>query len=93
MIWIALVGATLVLVNGVGPWGILKRLRALWPSLLDCAQCTGMWVGIAAGASGVASTGHGWILDALIAGAATSFLSLAAYAILFNLLGDPNDKE
>jgi len=50
-----------------------------------------MWVGIAAGASGVVAAGHGRVLDAIIVGAATSFLSTLADAVLLKLLGDPGE--
>ena len=42
-----------------------------------------------AGASGVVPAGHAWPVDALVVGAATSFLALAADALLLKLLGDP----
>lgn len=81
----ALIGATLLIVRST----IFAPIRRLWPSLLGCAQCTGTWVGAVAGASGVVVTGHGRALDAVIVGAATSFLSLLADAVLLRLLGDP----
>lgn len=83
MILIALVGATLLLVRST----IFAPLRRLWPALLGCAQCTGFWVGV--GASWLAPTGHAWSLNAVIVGAATSFLALLADAVLLHLLGDP----
>ncbi len=83
----ALVGTTLLLVHGA----VFGPVRRLWPALFKCAQCVGTWVGAGAGASGLVSTGHGRILDAVVVGAATSFLALLAYAVLIQLLGDPND--
>jgi hypothetical protein len=85
---LALVGTTLIIVRGT----IFAPIRKLWPELLGCSQCTGTWIGIAAGASGVVSTGHGGILDAMIVGSATSFLSMLADAVLLRLLGDPSEK-
>jgi len=87
MIYVALIGLTLIIVRGT----IFRPVRRLWPALLECSQCTGMWVGMTAGASGVVSTGHGRILDTVIVGAATSFLSLLADAVLLNLLGHPEE--
>lgn len=84
---LALIGATLIVVRGT----ICRPIQRLWPALFQCAQCSGMWIGAVAGASGVASTGHGRVLDALIVGAATSFLSLLADAVLLRLLGDPGN--
>lgn len=83
----ALVGATLLVVRGT----IFAPVRRFWPALLECPQCTGTWVGIAAGASGLVTTGHGRVLDALVVGCATSFLALVADALLLKLLGDPNE--
>ena len=79
----ALVGATLLMVRGT----VFAPMRRLWPALLECAQCSGFWVGVAA--SSVVTTGHGRVLGALIVGAATSFLSLLVDAVLLRLLGDP----
>lgn len=89
MIYVALVGLTLIVVRGT----LFRPLQRLWPALFQCAQCSGMWVGMAAGASGLIPTaaGHGRVLDALIVGAATSFLSLLADGVLLRLLGDPGD--
>ncbi len=84
----ALIGATLIVVRGT----ICRPVQRLWPALLQCSQCTGAWVGIAAGASGLVSVGRGRVLDAAVVGAATSFLSMAADAILLKLLGDPDEK-
>jgi len=85
LVLLALVGATLIVVRGT----VFRPVRKLWPALLGCCQCTGMWVGAAAGASGLVPVGHGWVLDALIVGAATSFLSSLADGVLCLLLGDP----
>ena len=85
----ALVGATLIVVRGT----ILRRVRAIWPALLECSQCTGTWVGIVAGATGIVSVGQGRVVDAIIVGAATSFLALLADAVLLKLLGDPGEEK
>jgi len=85
---IALVGLTLILVRGT----IFRPIQKLWPALFQCAQCSGTWVGAAAGAGGLVQTGHGRILSALVVGAATSFLSLLADAVMLRLLGDPGDR-
>lgn len=82
---LALVGTTLIVVRG----SIFAPLQRFWPALFRCAQCSGFWVGAIAGASGIVSTGHAPILDALIVGAASSFGSLLADAILLRLLGNP----
>jgi hypothetical protein len=83
----ALVGCTLILARGT----IFASLRKLWPGLLECSQCVGMWVGIAAGASGVAPLGRGPLLDAFVAGCAVSVLSMLTDAVLLQLLGDPHE--
>jgi hypothetical protein len=88
LLLLSLVGATLIVVRGT----LFEGVRRLWPALLGCAQCAGAWVGGAAAASGVALTGRGYFLDALIFGAATSFLSMLADAMLLKLLGDPNES-
>jgi hypothetical protein len=85
----ALIGATLILVRST----ILKRVRAVWPALLECSQCTGTWVGIAAGVSGIVSVEQGRVVDAIVVGAATSFLALMADAVLLKLLGDPSEEK
>lgn len=89
MIYVALVGITLIVVRGT----IFTGLRKLFPPLLECAQCTGTWVGIAAGASGVVSMGYGRPLDALLVGGAVSVLALLTDALLVRALGDPHDEE
>lgn len=86
LLLLALVGTTLIVVRGT----VFKRIRRLWPSLLECAQCAGTWIGGAAGASGIVSVGRGHVLDAIIIGAATSLLSMLVDATLLTLLGDPN---
>jgi hypothetical protein len=83
----ALVGATLIVVRAT----LLRPLQRLWPALFGCSQCVGTWVGIVAGAAGVVPTGRGRLLDAIVVGAATSFLSMLADAILLWLLGDPKE--
>jgi len=87
LLLLSLVGATLIIVRGT----VFAPIRKLWPALLECSQCSGTWVGIAAGAGGIVSTGHGRVLDAVIVGAATSFLSMLADAVLLRLLGDPSE--
>ena len=89
MVYVALVGVTLIIVRGT----IFVGLRKLFPALLECSQCTGAWVGIVAGASGVASMGYGRSLDALLAGGAVSVLALLTDALLVRALGDPHDEE
>lgn len=84
---LALVGTTLIVVRGT----VFRPLQKLWPALFQCAQCTGAWIGAFAGAGEIVQTGHGRALDALIVGAATSFMSLLADAMLLKLLGDPNE--
>jgi hypothetical protein len=81
----ALIGTTLIIVRGT----IFSSVRRIWPALLECSQCTGAWIGAAAGAIGVVPAGHGRALDSFIVGAATSFLSMLADAVLLKLLGDP----
>jgi hypothetical protein len=83
----ALVGTTLIVVRGT----VFGWLQRLYPPLFQCSQCTGFWVGVVAGASGVVAVGHERPLDALVVGCATSFLSLAADSVLLKLLGDPEE--
>ena len=83
----ACIGATLIVVRGT----IFSPLQERFPSLLGCSQCTGTWVGAAAGAAGLVTTGHGRVVDALVVGSATSFLAMAADGVLLYLLGDPKD--
>lgn len=96
MIYVALVGLTLILVRGT----IFRALQRLYPPLFRCSQCVGMWVGLAAGAIGIAPLDR-WsigsavserVFDAVLVGAATSILSLAADAVLLKLLGDPSEE-
>jgi hypothetical protein len=86
LLLLALVGTTLIVVRGT----IFSALQRLSP-FFACSMCFGFWVGAAGGASGVVTTGHGRVLDAYAVGAATSFLSLLADAVLLKLLGDPNE--
>ena len=86
MVFVALIGLTLLLVRGT----IFRPLQRRWPALFQCSQCVGMWVGLAVGASGIASMGRGRVVDAILVGAATSVLSLGADAVLLKLLGDPS---
>lgn len=83
----ALVGATLIVVRGA----IFEPLQAFYPPLFRCCQCTGFWIGAAAGAIGLVSVGHGRVLDVLVGGCAASFLSLVADGVLLKLLGDPEE--
>jgi hypothetical protein len=83
----ALVGATLLVARST----LLRPVRRLWPALLECSQCVGVWVGAAAGASGLVPAGHGRLLDAIIVGASTSFLATLSDAVLLFLLGDPKE--
>lgn len=83
----SLVGITLIIVRGT----IFAPLQRFWPALFRCPQCTGMWVGAAAGASQIVALGHGRVLDAILVGAATSFLAMLADALLIGLLGDPKE--
>jgi hypothetical protein len=87
VIYVALVGLTLLLVRGT----IFRPVQRAWPALFQCSQCVGMWVGMAAGAGGVASMDRSRVIDAIAVGAATSVLSLAADAVLLKLLGDPEE--
>jgi len=88
MIFVALVGATLILVRGT----IFGWLRRFWPALFGCSQCVGTWVGMAAGASGLASTGEGRIVDAVVVGCATSVMSMLTDGVLCKLLGEPEPE-
>ncbi len=81
----ALVGATLIVSRST----LFRSVRYFYPPLLECSQCVGTWVGIAAGAGGLVTTGHGRIVDAIVVGSATSFLAMAADGLLLYLLGDP----
>jgi len=83
----ALVGTTLLVVRGT----IFRPLQRLWPALFQCSQCFGAWIGAAAGVSGIVSVGRGRVLDAIVVGAATSFLSLLADGVLLTMLGDPSE--
>ena len=84
----ALIGATLIVVRST----ICRPIQKLWPALFQCSQCTGTWIGIAAGASGLVSVGRGHVVDAIVIGSATSFLAMVADAILLKLLGDPSEE-
>lgn len=83
----ALIGTTLIVVEST----LFKPIRKFWPDFLECSQCVGMWVGAAAGLSGIVRLGYNRCLDAFIVGAATSFLSLLASGILIVLLGEPDE--
>jgi hypothetical protein len=81
----ALVGTTLIVVRGA----LFEPLQRRW-ALFRCGQCSGWWVGAAAGAGGLVSVGHTRVVDALVVGGATSVLSLVTDAVLLKLLGDPH---
>jgi hypothetical protein len=88
-VFVALVGATLILVRG----RVFARVRPLWPSLFGCAQCVGFWVGGTAGGMGLAPlVGRGRALDALLVGCGVSLLALLTDAVLLKLLGDPHES-
>jgi hypothetical protein len=89
MVYVALVGVTLILVRGT----IFRSIQRRWPGLFRCSQCAGLWVGAAAGAAGIAPLGHGRLVDAALIGAATSCLSMGVDAVLLNLLGDPDEEK
>ena len=89
MIYVALIGLTLILVRST----ICRPIQRLWPAFFRCGQCCGLWVGLVAGASGIAPLDHGRVVDAVLVGGVTSFLSLVADAVLLKLLGDPNEQE
>jgi hypothetical protein len=84
---LALIGITLIVVRGT----IFAPIRKLWPALLGCSQCAGVWVGVIAGAIGLMPLGHGRLQDTLLLGAATSFSAMLADAILLRLLGAPEE--
>ena len=85
LVVIALVGLTLLVTGSA----ILAPVRRLWPKPLSCAQCVGTWVGAAAGATGVLPFGYGRLPDAILAGAALSYIALFAHAVLIYFLGEP----
>jgi hypothetical protein len=85
----SLIGTTLIVVRST----LFRRVRRVWPELLGCSQCTGMWIGAGAGASGLITFGYWRPLDAMLVGTATSFLAILADAVLIDLLGDPLDHE
>lgn len=85
----ALIGTTILVVRST----VFGPIRRLWPALFECSQCFGFWVGVVAGASALVQSGHGLVLNTLVVGAATSFLSLLADAVLLHLLGDPSEGD
>ena len=87
LVFLALVGATLIVVRST----LFAPFRWVFPSLLECSQCTGTWIGFLAGASRLVQTGHSRIIDTVIVGFATSLLSLLADAVLLRLIGDPSE--
>jgi len=88
MIYVALIGLTLIIVRGT----IFRPVRRIWPALLECSQCTGMWVGAAAGTMGLPREVGGSVVNALLVGASTSLLSMLTDAVLLKLLGDPTPE-
>jgi len=84
---LALIGTTLLITEST----IFAPIRKIGPAMLKCAQCVGTWVGAVGGASGIVAVGHGRFLDALVLGAATSFLSLLAAGVLIALLGETTE--
>lgn len=87
LILAALIGTTLIVVRGT----IFARVQRFWPALFQCAQCTGFWVGVIAVASKIVTLGYSKPIDAIVVGTATSFLAMAADAVLVSLLGDPKE--
>jgi hypothetical protein len=86
---LALVGLTLIVVRGT----IFRPIRRIWPALLECCQCTGMWVGMAAGAMGLSQEGGGRVAGAVLIGGATSLLAMLTDAVLLKLLGEPEPEK
>jgi len=89
VIWIALIGLTLIIVRGT----IFEQGRRLWPGLLECSQCTGFWVGAWAGTFQLIIFGHGRALDILLGGFAISVLALSVDAALLLLLGGLKEED
>ena len=83
----ALVGATLIVTRST----LFGQTRRLWPALLGCSQCVGLWVGVAVGASGLVAPTRYCLVNALIVGASASFSALLADGVLLRLLGDPDE--
>jgi len=86
---LALVGTTLIVVRGA----IFDPIRRVWPTFFGCSMCVGMWVGMGASVFGVVTLGRGKALDMYVVGAATSFCSLLADAVMLRLLGDPHETR
>lgn len=84
-----LIGATLIITSST----LFSPIRRLWPALLACPQCVGLWIGAAAGSSGIVYAGHGALIDAVVVGSATSFLAQLADALLTRWLGPTEDKK
>lgn len=87
MIYAALVGLTLIIVRGT----IFRPLQRLYPPLLQCAQCTGAWIGIGACALGLTTFDAPRVVDEILVGGAVSLLSMGVDAVLLKLLGDPTE--
>lgn len=81
----ALIGTTQLVARST----IFRPIQRLWPALFRCCQCVGVWVGSAAAASGLVTTGRGLLIDVLVVSTATSFAATLADGVLSKLLGDP----
>jgi hypothetical protein len=79
----ALIGATHIVARS----SLFAWLQRFYPPLFKCVQCTGFWIGAAAGGSGLAMVGYGHAIDAIIAGSATSILALTVEGFLVLSLG------
>lgn len=86
---LALIGTTLIVVRSA----IFRPIRKVWPALLECAQCSGLWIGALAGLSGEVVLGGGRIVDTITLAASASFSALLADAILLHLLGGPKEPQ
>ena len=81
----ALIGATHIVARSA----LFAWLQRLYPPLFACVQCTGFWVGVAAGGFGLVMVGYGRFLDAIIVGSASSILALVVEGFLVLSLGEP----
>lgn len=89
MIYVALVGLTLIITHGT----IFGWLQRLWPEFFRCCQCVGFWVGAHAGGIGFVELGigRGWFVNAFFVGCITSIYALLTHGVLIRLLGDPEE--
>jgi len=85
----ALIGTTHIVARST----IFRPLQRLWPALFHCCQCVGVWVGSAAAASGIVTTGRGLLIDILVVSTATSFTAMLADGVLSKFFGDPIDPN